>query len=139
MHLAVSPNKGVFLQGIDRLELPIAHAEGKFVARDPNVLGRLADDQRIVLAYRPADDGEAGAANGQEDPFGASVPFPDNPNGSQANVAGICDATGRVLGMMPHPERYIFAHQHPRWTRGEHQEARWGRRLFANAVAYCSG
>ena len=62
--------------------------------------------------------------------------IPDNPNGSMGNVAGICDETGRVLGLMPHPERYIDATQHPRWTRGRAHQPGDGFRLFRNAVEY---
>jgi phosphoribosylformylglycinamidine synthase subunit PurQ / glutaminase len=64
------------------------------------------------------------------------LPFPVNPNGSVANVAGICDPTGRVLGLMPHPERHIDRTQHPRWTRGEGQDPGDGLALFVNAVRY---
>ena len=62
--------------------------------------------------------------------------FPDNPNGSQADVAGVCDSTGRVLGLMPHPERHIDPTQHPRWTRGEANSAGDGLQVFINAVKY---
>ena len=64
------------------------------------------------------------------------MPYPDNPNGSMGNVAGVCDETGRVLGLMPHPERYIDATQHPRWTRGHAHQPGDGLRLFRNAVEY---
>ena len=62
--------------------------------------------------------------------------YPDNPNGSMADVAGLCDATGRVLGLMPHPERHIDPTQHPRWTRGEAGQVGDGLKMFQNAVAY---
>ena len=64
------------------------------------------------------------------------VPYPDNPNGSVADVAGVCDTTGRVLGLMPHPERHIDPTQHPRWTRGEAGHVGDGLRVFTNAVEY---
>jgi phosphoribosylformylglycinamidine synthase len=64
------------------------------------------------------------------------VPYPDNPNGSMGNVAGVCDETGRVLGLMPHPERYIDATQHPHWTRGHAHQPGDGFRVFRNAVEY---
>ena len=70
-----------------------------------------------------------GGANGE-------IPYPDNPNGSMAATAGICDATGRVFGLMPHPERHIDPTQHPRWTRGEAAAVGDGLQVFRNAVGY---
>ena len=68
------------------------------------------------------------------------MPYPDNPNGSMADTAGVCDATGRVLGLMPHPERHIDPTHHPRWTRGEAPltKAGDGMKIFQNAVGYFS-
>ncbi|MFH1199084.1 MAG: phosphoribosylformylglycinamidine synthase I [Candidatus Omnitrophota bacterium] len=82
--------------------LPVAHGEGKFVVKDKEVLARLKKNQQIIFQY--CDDG--GKLSG----------YPHNPNGSQENIAGICDETGRILGLMPHPERHIYKQQHPRWT-----------------------
>jgi phosphoribosylformylglycinamidine synthase len=114
----------VLLEGLDRIFLPVAHAEGKFVARDPATLQRLRDQGHLVLRYCDEQGRDA-------------VEFPANPNGSQASAAGLCDVSGRVLGIMPHPERYLFPTQHPYWTRhdrlGEHGD---GLRLFANAIRY---
>jgi phosphoribosylformylglycinamidine synthase subunit PurQ / glutaminase len=106
--------KCVFLSGIERMYLPVAHAEGKFVARDDETLRQLDAAGQLVLRYT---DG-------------------DNPNGAMADVAGVCDATGRVLGLMPHPERHIDPTQHPRWTRGEAGLVGDGLRVFQNAVDY---
>lgn len=64
------------------------------------------------------------------------LPFPTNPNGSVANVAGVCDETGRVFGLMPHPERHLERTHHPRWTRGEGKEPGDGLAIFRNAVQY---
>ena len=114
VRLGVQGGKCVFLAGIDAMYLPVAHAEGKFVARDTGVLDQLAAEGRLVLRYAPAD----------------------NPNGSMADVAGICDATGRVLGLMPHPERHIDPTHHPRWTRGEAAAVGDGLQVFINAVRY---
>jgi len=97
--LNVRSNKSIFLDGIDSMYLPIAHAEGKFVTRDSEVLSSLGTAGQLVLRYVPL-----GSTNGDPD---GEVPYPDNPNGSMGNVAGACDATGRVLGMMPHLERHI--------------------------------
>lgn len=128
-HLIAAPGHHcVFLTGIDRLYLPIANAEGKFVARDAHVLDQLAQRGQLVLRYTTPE----GPLTDQP------LRFPDNPNGSQANVAGVTDPTGRVLGIMPHPERHIHHTQHPRWTRGEGQEPGDGLALFRNAVGYFS-
>ncbi len=129
VRLAVEGQKCIFLRGIDAMYLPVAHAEGKFVAADEAVLDKLGAAGQLALRYRPL------AANGQK-AGGGDVPYPDNPNGSMAAVAGICDATGRVLGLMPHPERHIDPTQHPRWTRGEAGPAGDGLAVFANAVGY---
>lgn len=114
VRLETRGSKCVFLSGVERMYLPIAHAEGKFVARDAETLRQLDAAGQLVLRYEPSD----------------------NPNGSQADVAGVCDATGRVLGLMPHPERHIHSTQHPRWTRGEASAEGDGLRLFQNAVRY---
>ncbi|MFH1264998.1 MAG: phosphoribosylformylglycinamidine synthase subunit PurQ [Planctomycetota bacterium] len=120
--------KSVFLRGIEAMYLPVAHAEGKFVPRDPQALGALDAGGQLVLRYGPlaSEDGESPGP----------VPYPANPNGSVADVAGVSDATGRVLGLMPHPERHIDPTHHPRWTRGEAGEVGDGMRVFTNAVAY---
>ncbi len=129
VHLAVDPRQCVFLQGIERMYLPIAHAEGRFVTRDEAVLQTLGQHGQLSLRY-------ADPAN----PLIAArpLPFPLNPNGSEANVAGVCDTTGRVFGLMPHPERHIHFTQHPAWTRhnppGAHPAD--GLQLFQNAVGY---
>jgi len=110
----VHGNKCVFLKGIERMYLPVAHAEGKFVARDEETLKQLDAAGQLVLRYV----------------------HEDNPNGAMADVAGVCDATGRVLGLMPHPERHIDPTQHPRWTRGEAGPVGDGLKMFQNAVEY---
>ncbi len=110
----VHGSKCVFLKGIERMYLPVAHAEGKFVARDEETLNQLDAAGQLVLRYV----------------------HEDNPNGAMADVAGVCDATGRVLGLMPHPERHIDPTQHPRWTRGEAGTVGDGLKMFQNAVEY---
>lgn len=124
--LSICGGRSVFFEGIESMYLPIAHAEGKFVPRDADVLRGLADAGQIVLRY-----GTSGALPRELHP---QVAFPDNPNGSLGDVAGICDTTGRVCGLMPHPERHIDPTQHPRWTRGETAGA--GLRMFENAVRF---
>jgi phosphoribosylformylglycinamidine synthase len=114
VNLVVTSNKSPFFAGIERMYLPIAHAEGKFVPRDDQTLQKLEANGQLVLRY--LND--------------------DNPNGAVANVAGLCDETGRICGLMPHPERHLAATQHPRWTREQPPEAGIGLRLFQNAVRY---
>ncbi len=133
VNLKVLPSKCVFTKGLDRLELPVRHGEGKFYA-PREVLHALAAGGQIVLKYATATGEPAGGK------------FPENPNGSLLDIAGICDATGRVLGLMPHPEAHTTSFQHPTWTaakepwrrRGEpypEQEGA-GLAIFRNAVQY---
>lgn len=127
--LRTAGSTAVFFTGIETLYLPIAHAEGRIATRTPQVLDELARNRQIALHYA-ADDGSA-------PPAGALLPFPLNPNGAEGNVAGLCDPSGRVCGLMPHPERHIDPTQHPRWTRRREQPpAGDGLRVFQNAVDY---
>lgn len=124
VELQTDPQRCVFLRDVSRMYLPVAHAEGKFVLRNEDLLPQLQQQGRLALRYSaPA------SANG-------SVPYPANPNGSMGNVAGLCDASGRVLGLMPHPERHIDPTHHPRWTRGEAGAEGDGVAIFRNAVKY---
>jgi phosphoribosylformylglycinamidine synthase len=111
-----------FLSGIHRLHLPIAHGEGRFLCREEWILGGLEKAGQVVLRYCDTN-GRPGA-------------YPINPNGSQGEVAGLCDATGRVLGLMPHPERHVLPTQHPRWTRQGLAPEGDGLALFRNGVHY---
>ena len=121
--LKCDDEKCVFLRDIDSMYLPIAHAEGKFVARDEAVLDTLQQNHQLSMKYCGP-----GGSNGE-------TTF--NPNGSTADVAGICNDTGRIFGLMPHPERHIDPMHHPRWTRNkELPEAGDGLAIFRNAVAY---
>jgi phosphoribosylformylglycinamidine synthase len=108
----------------ETIELPVAHAEGKFVAEHSKILDSLEQSGQVVFRYVKADSTDAGGS------------YPENPNGSLADIAGICDPTGRILGMMPHPERNLFTYHHPRWTRGDAKEEGDGVRIFRNAVEY---
>jgi phosphoribosylformylglycinamidine synthase len=110
----------VFLKDTDQLYLPIAHAEGKFVPRSDAVLNALRDGNQLALTYA------SGNGNGSVDNF----------NGSVADVAGVCDPTGRIFGLMPHPERFIDRTQHPHWTRLELPENGDGMAIFQNAIDY---
>jgi len=104
VHLRAGSNKCVFLPAGEIVALPIAHGEGKFIPRDNAVLDALRGADQVAVRY--ADAG------------GKPGPYPVNPNGSVDDIAGICDPTGRVLGLMPHPERFVDITQHPRWTAG---------------------
>lgn len=131
VYLRSSPNTCVFLNGIESMYVPVAHGEGRFVTRSPHVLEELDRNGQLVLRY--AESPAATVATAAMTP---TVPYPANPNGSLADVAGVCDTTGRVLGLMPHPERHIDRTHHPRWTRGEGRDPGDGLRLFQNAVEY---
>ncbi|MGE0606099.1 MAG: phosphoribosylformylglycinamidine synthase subunit PurQ [Pirellulales bacterium] len=128
VQLGTASGNSVFLAGIESMYLPIAHAEGKFVPRDAAALNKLEAAGQLVLRYTDETVKEGQAS--------ALLPFPANPNGSTLNVAGVCDPTGRVLGLMPHPERHIDRTHHPRWTRGEGRPEGDGLALFRNAVRY---
>jgi phosphoribosylformylglycinamidine synthase len=125
VRLSVHGSKCIFLRGIDSMLLPVAHAEGKFVPRDGIALEGLAREDQLVLKYRPLR-----GANGP------GIPYPDNPNGSIGDIAGVCDTTGRVFGLMPHPERHIDPTQNPQWTRGDVRDAGDGIQVFRNAIGY---
>ena len=117
------PGRSPFVSFSEPIELPVAHGEGKFLVNDS---GRLADLERhhqIVLRY--GDD--------QNRP---TQRYPANPNGSLLAVAGVCDPSGRIFGLMPHPERYTRREHHPRWTRREANRAPDGLRVFSGAVDY---
>ena len=129
VHLAAAGSKCVFLRGIETMYLPVAHGEGQFITRDSATLDALDNAGQLCLRYASADISGAGPIS--------DLAYPMNPNGAQRNVAGVCDETGRVLGLMPHPERHIDPTHHPRWTRREQQPKQGdGLKLFQNAVAY---
>jgi phosphoribosylformylglycinamidine synthase len=114
---------------MERIELPIAHAEGRIAVRDPENLVDWRQRGQIAMLYGIPEKQPAARTD-------CRSPAPANPNGSAGNVAGISDATGRVLGLMPHPERFIDATQHPQWTRRRLHGDGEGLRLFRNAVEY---
>ncbi len=133
VNLRIRPTRCPFVKDLEQIELPVRHGEGKFFAQE-DVLTELFNRKQVVLQYAtPAGD----LAQGR---------FPHNPNGSLRDIAGICDASGRILGLMPHPEAYISAFQHPTWTV---QKEAWRRQglpypappgagltIFRNAVEY---
>jgi len=121
-YLKAPPNRCVLVEDNEFVYLPVAHAEGKFVPQDDALLARLRENGQVVFRYTDRDGNHAG--------------YPWNPNGSADDIAAICDVTGRVLGMMPHPERYVLPMQHPRWTREGLKAAGDGLRIFQRAVRF---
>jgi len=114
-------NKCVWTKDLPEIiYLPVAHGEGKFVAKDNSVLERLKANGQVIFQYCD----EKGSLKG----------YPFNPNGSVDNIAGICDETGRILGLMPHPERHIEVLQHPRWPKTKKEGD--GLAVFRNGVEY---
>ncbi len=111
------------------IELPMAHAEGRLVFRDDDARRAIAQAGRVAMRYVEPEQALPG-----------DLPF--NPNGSTDAIAGLCDDTGLVLGLMPHPERYLDPLQHPAWSRRKIDgviESPAGLRLFQSAVGYVSG
>ncbi len=125
INLATAPGtKCVWLKGVEGLPLPIRHGEGKFIPGDDAVFEKLRANGQIALRYVNADGSPAAGK------------FPANPNGSCDDIAGICDPSGRILGLMPHPEAYVDRTNHPEWTRKDLPEEGLGLQLFRNAVEY---
>jgi phosphoribosylformylglycinamidine synthase len=124
IYMQATPGNCPFLKGYQRLHLPVAHGDGNLIFREPWIAKGLQQSGQVVLRYVDAD-GQPGQ-------------YPVNPNGSQDDAAGLCDASGRVLGLMPHPERHVLPTQHPRWTRLGLEPEGEGLRLFRNAIAYFS-
>lgn len=123
IHLKPS-GSSVWTQGMnDVIYLPVAHGEGKFLSADNATLKNLVDNGQVIFRYC----GENG---------GKPV-YPQNPNGATDDIAGIADGTGRILGLMPHPERHFLSIQHPSWTRLV-SKGRFGQgaKIFENGVTY---
>jgi len=121
VRLLPTPGRTPFLTDAEPIELPVGHGEGKFVVRDRETLDALEAAGQVVLRYvdvegRPTET------------------YPANPNGSAGAVAGVCDPTGRIFGLMPHPDRHYEPLQHPRWTRRGLAAEGDGLRIFRNAV-----
>jgi len=108
----------VFTQGMHSVYLPVAHGEGKVIT---DVRG-LREINSVLYYTDEAGNTQAG--------------YPHNPNGSMNNIAGICDPTGRIFALMPHPERHIRFTQHPQWTRKKPKESGDGFAIFQNAVKW---
>ncbi|MEJ2037898.1 MAG: phosphoribosylformylglycinamidine synthase subunit PurQ [Desulfosarcinaceae bacterium] len=132
--LAVNPSCAcVFTRGLDRFELPVRHGEGKFIAEQQTIDDLLARHQDVLRYVKP----DGSPAQGE---------IPHNPNGSLDDIAGICDSSGRVFGLMPHPEAYNHWTNHPDWTLQNELVKRGmaarpgsitpGIQIFKNAVDY---
>ncbi|MHB8772201.1 MAG: phosphoribosylformylglycinamidine synthase subunit PurQ [Syntrophales bacterium] len=125
VHLRPDPaSPCIFTKGMKGITLPVRHGEGKFVPADEELLARLHREHLICLQYSDARTGRA------------TPDYPANPNGSVDAIAGICNQTGRIFGLMPHPEAYLHRTNHPRWTREELPEEGAGLALFRNAADF---
>ncbi len=114
----------VFTRGLKQLYYPVRHGEGKFVSKNDLVHKRIQDNNLVVLRYSDPKTGEA------------TMKYPENPNGSPDAIAGICDPTGRLFGLMPHPEAFLHRTNHPRWTREELPDEGEGVALFRNGIDF---
>ena len=126
VYLKTNPaSPSIFTRGIEKgIYFPIRHGEGKFVASSPTVLKMIEERNLAVLKYSVPDYSSP------------TMEFPLNPNGSENAIAGICDETGRLMGLMPHPEAFTHFTNHPRWTREKLPEEGDGLILFRNAAEY---
>jgi phosphoribosylformylglycinamidine synthase I len=121
----------VFTRGTtERIYCPVAHGEGRFIPRDDAELERLRTHHQIALTYTRAD------ACPERSRRGELVTYPDNPNGSVANIAGVCNGRGNILGLMPHPEDHTIPWQNPHWTRDAPGRGNLGLVLFERGVNY---
>ncbi len=123
--LRANTDRCVFLQAGRLYEMPIAHGEGRVLFSGPADLDSVRAAGQGALAY-------TGPGTGAADLHGK----PWNPNGSQGDLAGMCDESGRVLGLMPHPERFVTWTQHPCWTSQPPRAEGDGLALFRQAVGY---
>lgn len=127
VHLTVDPKSPcVFTRDMTRVYLPVRHGEGKIVALNESVLNDVIANGQATLYYTTPDSAEP------------TMRYPWNPNGSSLSIAGLCDPTGRVFGLMPHPECYIHRTHHPRWTRENLPEDGDGLAIFRNAATFLS-
>ncbi len=114
-------NRCVFLKGLKGpLSFQVAHGEGKFFA-NPEILNKIEKEKLVVFRY----------SDSKGNP---TQKYPANPNGSSNAIAGICDPTGRILGLMPHPERFVRKEHHPNWRRIKIEKPQ-GLPIFENMVS----
>ncbi len=122
VYLAPQTDKCIFIEPGRNIYLPVAHAEGKIVTKDEAAMEHVKSAGHIAFKY--VDE------NGEEGDY------PINPNGSMDSIAGLTDTTGRILGLMPHPERFVRPTHHPHWSRLKEKPASDGITIFNNAVKY---
>lgn len=133
VYLKMNPaSKCIFTRGMEKIYLPIRHGEGKFIPGDPKILERLWKNGQVVMQYA-------------DEHYRPSMQFPMNPNGSVDSIAGICDETGKVFGLMPHPEAFNHITNHPHYAKISQEHRRKGKllpeegdgiRVWKNAVGY---
>ena len=123
----------IWTKGIQRIECPVRHGEGRFVMPTEMELDSLSQNHQLTVRYvDPSTELGAGLSDDL-------LPFPLSPNGSMRNIAGICDPTGLVFGLMPHPEAFYTMWLHPEHTSMKLNEDEWegsGLQIFRNAVEY---
>ena len=113
LEIAFNEKSGcIWTKGLDKMDIPIRHGEGRFITKSKEILERLEKENLAAIRYSDR-----------------------NPNGSENDIAGITDRTGRILGLMPHPEAFMFPENHPKWTRKNIKEG-YGLRIFKNGVEY---
>ncbi|MBN2445038.1 MAG: phosphoribosylformylglycinamidine synthase subunit PurQ [Spirochaetales bacterium] len=111
----------VWTKNLSQMDLPVRHGEGKFIIGSEGTEERILKENLVAITYTSRN--------------GKPVAYPDNPNGSVHNIAGICDLTGRVFGLMPHPEAFLIPENHPLWSNQNIETAR-GLEIFKNSVDY---
>ncbi len=118
----------IFTKGIDLIRMPIRHGEGKFVASDETI-AKIEEKNLVTLRYANPDGSIA-------------KDFPANPNGSINSIAGICDESGRIFGLMPHPEAFLSPFNDPEWTKKKIEDRLpsegEGKIVFRNAVSFAA-
>jgi phosphoribosylformylglycinamidine synthase len=125
VHLAIDPESPcVFTRGMTSIALPVRHGEGKFVAPDNETQDKLLAEHQVPLFYIDPQSGNP------------TTTYPQNPNGSPYGIAGLTNSTGRLFGLMPHPEAFLHRTNHPNWTRRDLPEEGDGLAFFVNAVDF---
>jgi len=116
----------VFSRGLDVVYYPVRHGEGKFIPESLALLEEIEKKNLVVLRYA-TPEGKL------------TMEYPQNPNGSALAIAGLCNESGRLFGLMPHPEAFLHRTNHPRWTREALPEEGQGLAIFKNAVKFIKG
>jgi phosphoribosylformylglycinamidine synthase len=117
----------VWTKGLTEMELPVRHGEGKLVTASEKALEEIVNGGLVAMSYAKRNGGESSE--------NSEIGYPDNPNGSVRNIAGITDRSGRIFGLMPHPEAFVFPQHHPRWPRENVREG-LGLRILRRGVTF---